>query len=356
MGVPRYFVAGAARADAASPVVAHALDAFFLQGTVASQEWVVGLDDGGLLTAQRVEPRSELRPSVQAAVAFHEATGRRGGVLVAEQLHLFEAHVLARAPDLPGINDPLYLQGCLIGPLDPNTTRLTRQQGQLTITRADLLHGLVLGAPAAFHHDDTVMGRTARTFHALLPGDRDDQIKRGYGGVLAYPTTGLDPQLGGPGNEPLINEMLYSVLKAVWRDVAFESPPPARHPDQLPVPNRSSHDRWLIADGFTIRGDRATRKKPGPLGWFIQGEAQQLPSQGTTDVFMALAREALTLLPSWPPARIGLLMTGLQSGSAEREREHAPAAPNWREAWIRRFLEEQQWRDNVAEEEGMGQK
>ena len=348
MGVPRYFVAGADRPEAAAPVVAHALDAFFLQGTVATQEWVVGLDDAGLLTAQRVEPRSELRPAVLAALAFHEATGRGLGVLVAEQLHLFEAHVLARAPDLPGINDPLYLQGCLIGPLDPQSTGLTRQQGQLTITRADLLHGLVLGAPTAFHHADTVMGQTARTFHALLPGDRDDQIKRGFGGVLAYPCSGLDPQLGGPGNEPLINEMLYSVLKAVWRDVAVESPPPARHPDQLPVPNRSAHDRRLIADGFTIRGDRAIRKKPGPLGWFIQGDAQQLPAQGTTNAFMALAREALTLLPSWPPARIGLLMTGLPPESSDGER--APAAPTWREAWIRRFLEEQEWRDKVSEE------
>jgi hypothetical protein len=348
MGAPRYFVASGTPAVAASSNVAHALDAFILRDAEATQEWVVGLDDDGRLTAQRVAPRDLLRPAVQAALAFNEAAGQRTGVLAAQEVHLFELHLLARAPDMPGINDPVYLQGCLIGPLSARSTGMTRQEGQLTATRADLLHGLVLGAPAAFQHADNSSGRVTRSFHALLPGDRDERIRRGYGGVLAYPATGLDPQLGGHGNEHLVDEILYSVLRAVWRDVALESPPPARDPDQLPVPSESAYHQRLIADGFRIKGNRAVRRRPGPLGWFIEGESRRLPTQGNTNAFIALAREALVLLPSWPPPRIAQLMT--DPPPDPREEPQAPVAPpRWREGWINRFIEAQDNRGAEAE-------
>jgi hypothetical protein len=348
MGAPRYFVASGAPSVAASSTVAHALDAFILRDAEATQEWVVGLDDDGRLTAQRVAPRDLLRPAVQAALAFNEAAGQRTGVLAAQELHLFELHLLARAPDMPGINDPVYLQGCLIGPLSARSTGMTRQEGQLTVTRADLLHGLVLGAPAAFQHADNTSGRVTQTLHALLPGDRDDRIKRGHGGVLAYPAIGLDPHLGGYGNEHLVNEILYSVLRAVWRDVALENPPPARDPDQLPVPSESAHHRRLIADGFRIKGNRAVRRRPGPLGWFIEGESRPLPTQGTTSAFIALAREALVLLPSWPPARIAMLMTD-PPPSPSPPPEAPVVPPHWREGWINRFIDAQDHRRDEAE-------
>lgn len=363
MTFPRYFVASVDDGTAATipTAVEHALDVFVIQCRGAAREWVVGLGDDGKLTAQPVEPRIGLQPAVQAQLTFHEAAGQPSRPLAVESLYLFEAHLLAHAPDLPGINDPIYMDGTLVGPLTTGNERLVRRTGKLTVTRGDILHGLVVGAAAPFLHADTATGRTARTFHAFLPGDRREVLRQGHGGVLAYPSMGLPPALVGSGNEPLVDEILCNVLRAVWSDVAREHPPPLREPDDVPVPSRSVHEMQLVSEGFTIKGNRAVRKGPGRLGWLFGVERRRLPLQGNTKLFLSLAKEALELLP-WPlpritaltgrpPTRPGPPAAAAPPGAASQSSEVAwDASAAWREDWIRRFTEAQDRRRKLQEE------
>lgn len=367
MSLPRYFVAHVDdEAERTHPAaVAHVCDTFIIQARGGAREWVVGLSDAGKLTAQPLRPGTKLRRTVKTQLAFHEAAGRSSRRLVAESLYLFEAHLLAHAPDLPGVNDPLHLHGELVGPFDVDTETIARRPGCLTVSRADVLHGLVVGAPAAFLHADTVMGRTTRTFHALLPGDREEILSQGHGGVLAYPLMGFDAGLAGPGNESLVDEILYSVLKAVWRDVARENPPAIRQPDELPVPSRTAHELELISDGFTIEGDRAVRKGKGRMSWLLGAERRRLPPQGNTNKFLSLAEEALELVPGWPVPRITALTARVPTEAPKPDKVspstggHAEAAARrsrdaWSEDWIRRFTEAQDERQRLKEESKRG--
>lgn len=346
MPLPRYFVASTG-GESTEPIwteVSQALDAFVVETGAGRQEWVVGLDDRGLLTAQTVEPRGRLRPAVQSQLAFHEAAGRACRVLPLESLYLFEAHALAHAPDLPGVNDPLLVHGTLVGPIGDSDGK--RISGQLTVTRADILHGLADSAGAAFLHADRLTVKVARSFHALLPGDREESLRQGHGVVLAYPLlAGEAALLAGPGNEAVVDEMLYRVLKAVWRDVARESPPPERHPDDLPVPSRSAHEWKLMSQGFTISGNRAVRKKKGRLRSFFGAERRRLPPQGHTDLFLQLAQEALRLLPLHPLRinALGARVPRRQPPVQSREAAWA-ASVEGREHWIQRFIDAQDQR------------
>jgi hypothetical protein len=333
-------------------LVVDALDVFALPDGV---EWVVGRGEDGELSAQPVEPRATLRPAMQSQLAFHENGGRQGRVVPARTLHLFEAQMIEHTPDLPGVNDPVLLHGTLLGPFGDRTAAAARTPGHLTTTRGDLLHGLVKGGASSFLHADRLTGKSTRTLHALLPADREERLRLGYGAVLAYPCLDVGPGLVGPGNEAVVDEMLYGVLAAVWRDVAREWPPPAREADTLPVPSRAAHEWRLTEQGFTIEGDEAVRRRPG-AGWrsLFSAERLRLPPQGHTDVFLALAQEALQLLP-WAPPRIDALGALVPVSSAAPPASSPmlpPGAPTprpglssmpatVREDWLRRFIEAQ---------------
>jgi hypothetical protein len=85
--------------------------------------------------------------------------------------------------------------------------------------------------------------------------------------------------------------------------VARESPPPARDPERLPVPSRTAREEQLIAQGYTIVGDRAVRRRKGRWRSLLGSERRALPPQGNTDIFLELAAELFEKLP-WAPARI----------------------------------------------------
>jgi hypothetical protein len=352
MSLPRFFVAAgdAPLAVTLPGAVTHALDVFVLKGL--EQEWLVGSGNDGALTAQPVEPRRALPKTVQAQLSFHEACGLPVRIVPARSLHLFEAHLLAQAPDLPGINDPVFVHGNLLGPLGDPTRQAMRVAGHLTLTRMDVLHGLVGGAATAFRHADRSTGTATRTFHALLPGDRPERLRRGEGAVLAYPLS--DPELGGEvtGNEALVDELLYGLLRAVWQDVAREYPPPQREPDRLPLPSRSVLERELVSDGFTINGNYAVRPRAGLMGRLLP-ERRWLPAQGDTNGFLALAQEALTTLPWWPRPRIEALVAPWPRPapralpSTEKPRGEPPAG--WKQDWIQRFIQAQEERERGKE-------
>jgi hypothetical protein len=360
---PRYFVPTGKHTEMSVPsVVAHVFDAFLMKGRGLEREWMAGLDEKGGVTAQLAEPRAELRPAIQAQLAFNEASGRRIRPIEAESLYLFEAHSLAHAPDLPGVNDPVFLQGNLVGPLLAGGAGMAKIAGKLTVPRAEVLHGFVRGAEFAFVHADAVTGRSVRTFHALLPADRHEALRQGHGAVLAYPVMAADSSLYGPGNEAVVDEILYNVLAAVWRDVAREAPPPARKAEDLPVPSRPAHESRLISQGFTITGNRAVRRRGGRLRSFFRAERRRLPPQGHTDLFLKLAQEAVTLLPWLAVSNVGALASGWPAASDVGASRRPPVllgdppdpslSPSLvaREDWIRRFLEAQDDRQRRREQ------
>ena len=75
-----------------------------------------------------------------AQVSFHEVAGGSRRLLRAAELYLFELQLVEQAADRPGFDDPVHLYGTLLGPLSPaGLGEVT--EGQLTVTRADLLEG-----------------------------------------------------------------------------------------------------------------------------------------------------------------------------------------------------------------------
>jgi hypothetical protein len=114
------------------------------------------------------------------------------------------------------------------------------------------------------------------------------------------------------------------------------------------VPSRAAHESRLTARGFSIEGEAAVRRQG--RGWraLFATERRRLPPQGDTDVFLALATEALRFL-SVTPLRLDVL------GADRRPPAPPPAAPpplrgEWwttaagREEWMRRFIEAQERR------------
>ena len=302
MALPRFFVprAGAVPEGRGRDPVAVLLDVFAIQATGAPpEEWVVGLDDRGLLVAQPREPEEQRPPAVRADLVGNEGGRGRARVLAVESLHLFEVFGIDRMPDVPGLDDPVCLHGALLGPLvpGPEARLCQRMEGQLTVSRGDVLHGLIAGARDAFVHFDRVTDRSMRTMHMLLPGARLEELSRGCGAVLAYPVLGADAAVVGPGNESLVDEILNDLVTAVWREI--------------------DHDRAVAR-----RGSR--------LFSFLGGGRRALPPQGTTDDFLRLAAEALESFPGWPVPRAEELSARVRRATGRpspRPKAPPPAAP-----------------------------
>jgi hypothetical protein len=314
MSAPRYFTA---RSDASPETasfdeIAHALDVFVVERDGAAPvEWVVGLDAAGTLVAQVLERERTLCPAVRAQLIFHEQSGRRARTLGWEAFHLLEVGGIESVPDVPGADDPVQIHGTLVEMPPPDRGQPRRVEGQLTVTRGDILHALVMGARDAFLYADAGTGRAARTFHMLLPADRPDELTRGRGAVLAYPVLGRDTGVVGPGNEALVDEVLYQLLNAAWQDLVAEDPFGETPEREIPVPSRALVKQRLLTAGFRIEGSQVIPPGGGLLSRL--GLAPSLPREGTTDEFLLLAEEVIETLPGWPPERIRALASRVRS-------------------------------------------
>jgi hypothetical protein len=319
VGLPRYFVprAGGAPEDASGEII-HVLDSFTLTFGRSSAEWIVGVDVAGNVVPRRVDPVHPVPVpvSLRRQVAFHEVSGGAHREIELDTLFLFEMRLLEQAPDCPGVNDPVFLYGALVGPLFPGSRNgsapIARIEGQLTVTRGDLLAGLVTGAPWAFRCPDANNGRMAYTLSLLTGADRVDVAEAGGCGVLIYPLIGVDADLYelAPGNEDMVSRVLYDVLFAWWTDAARDAPPALRTADGLPVPSRAQHEQHLVSEGFEIKGGKAVRSRQGWTGGlpgFLGEERLTLPPEADTDGFLDLAAEALRDAREWPsPAVLAL--------------------------------------------------
>jgi hypothetical protein len=257
-------------------------------------EMVMGTDGNGRLRAVDASARRELPTRAQAQLAFHEVASNRTLTIDAGELYLFDLQMVELLRDAPGLNDPLYLYGALRGPypgaLDTETAAV---EGQLTVSRGDLLAGLIDGVERAFHYERSSSG--ARLVHALLPGETADVIDAGRGLVLAFPLAPMS-MLGGFANDLVAAQIFHDVLVAMRAEL--------RVAGALPIPNRKALEEQLDAEGWTIEGDTATRLADRGVVASLLGRGQErraLPRQGTLEEFVAEATAMLARMGAPSP-------------------------------------------------------
>ena len=256
------------------------------------RELIVGSELGGALRVVEAT-RDELPPRARAQLAYHDvAASGRVLELACEELYLFDLQVIEMLPDAPGLNDVLYLYGAIRGPWPAVLGRPAAAiDGQLAVTRADLLSGLVDGVARAFTYAPTPAG--SRCVHALLPGESAAEIDAGRGVVLALPLVPawtLDAEVP---NDRVAAQVFYDVASAVRADLDDQGP--------LPTPDRAALEHKLRAEGWQIDGDRATRaKRGGVLGSLLAKDERALPRQGTLEDFVAEATALLARMPGMP--------------------------------------------------------
>lgn len=318
--LPRYWVSRAGAAGVpplnASVEAEHVVDSFRAgSGPAADREWVVVAGHDGRLAAVPDEQRNTLPGRAQEELTRYElGGGRRHRRIDAGELFLFNLQLLEQPANSPGLDDPVYLYGTLFGPLPTAGEGTVRGvEGQLTVTRADLLDGLYHGAQYAFDYPcPGAVGSRQRCFHLLLPADTEPEIHRGRGLVLAYPLLPPDLPFTDPGNEMLVEQLLYDVLVSLRDDMGREN---VLHPLRgrtLPVPSRYMLEQQLAVEGYEIRGNTAVRKAPrgegfggflGTVFGALMSERLDLPPEGSADDFLRLAWEALNGLRNFPGPR-----------------------------------------------------
>jgi hypothetical protein len=336
VSTPRYFVPHAASPVESAPCdaseVVHAVDAFLLEPAhLGESEWFVCTDVVGQLHLIPGSERARLPASVQAQLAHHEvASGRPPRRLAAAELFFFATELVEHPADAEGFNDPVYLYGTLTGPWPGDN--VLRTHGQLTVTRGDVLAGFAYGEQDAFHYVKDAESRDApRAYHALLPGDRAEQLARGQGLVLAYPAVPSELQTHHAANGAQVATVLHAVLSQLQEDARANKGPLGLTALNLPVPSRAMAVADLELRGYEVKGDVATpRPTKGGLvgklsGWF-QAEAVRVPREAPPTEFLELARRVSTLLPGWPTETERTLRAHVHAGPVP-VRPKVPSAP-----------------------------
>ncbi|MEP7339144.1 MAG: hypothetical protein ABI977_15515 [Acidobacteriota bacterium] len=314
--LPRYFLSRVDAQSAGNAVQppAHVVDCFSVNNRhLNAQEWIVATDSLGSLQALPDGNRGDLPAQVQTELSWQEIAGFQKRQLEASEFFLFYIQLLEQITEAPGLNDPVYLYGTLYGPY-PAATPAQGIEGQLTVTRADLLAGLADSAAYAFRYANSGADQESprRCFHLMLPADREEEIRQGRGIVLAYPLLPPELILNDVANEQFASRLLYDTLSALKADIAEEQ---ANHPLRnvtLPVPSRPQLEQQLQTEGYEIKSNTAVKKTKSDGGakgliasvfGALLNDRLELPHEAGTDEFLEIAQLALKALPGWPTAR-----------------------------------------------------
>jgi len=373
VNLPRYFIPHAATpAEPVTPdaaAIVHVVDTFRLESTqVLEPEWLVGVDALGNPHVVPASERGLLSATALSQLAHHEvASGRTPRRIAASELYFLAVELVEHPANAEGFNDPVYLYGHLSGPWPGAAPQ--RVPGQLTVTRGDVLAGLVHGAREAFHYAPTPESPAApHGHHALLPGDRPDVLASGRGLVLAWPAVPPELQVGNASNGPMVSRLLHDVLTQLQEDATEHQGPEALIRMELPVPSRAMAIAELELRGYEVKGDVAVlrRQHPGLLtrmAEWLRAEKVKVPREAGTAEFLDLARQALAALPGWPTETERALRARVRPGggvpaspavphavaSAPRPLPpRAPPRPPRPEDWMRDFLAEHQARQPQA--------
>jgi hypothetical protein len=266
-----------------------------------------------------------LPQELQSELAYQELiASSTGRFLHLREFYLIGARYLDQPAQAPGINDPVQLYGTLYGPYrGVQDTAIDLFEGQLTLTRADILDAMVRGAPHAFRYPSpSGENRNApRCLHMALPLDREDVIKDGRGVALTYLMMPSDLMLSDASNELLAAQMIYELLSACKQDLRKEN---LQHPlvtTDLPVPSRPVLERQLQAEGYVIQGEEAIKQTASTstfTGFLasvfgVNEKRLKLPKEGRLEDFLRLAHVATQSLPGWPTPRALALRQRLES-------------------------------------------
>jgi hypothetical protein len=346
VALPTYFIASSDRtARSAEPpdisASTHIVDVFrTAEGGERSNEWVVTVDALGSLQAFRCDERAAFPQALQSELAFQELISSNASrVLHVREFYLIGARYLDQPAQAPGVNDPVQLFGTLYGPYrNVQDFAINALDGQLTLTRADLLDALLRGAPHAFRYPSpSGENRNApRCLHMALPLDREEAIADGRGVALAYLLMPADLMLSDAANEVLAAQMIYELLSAFKQDFRKEAP---QHPlvgIDLPVPSRPILERQLQAEGYVIQGEEAIKQsaKPSTFTGFLASvfgvneKRLKLPAEGRLEDFLRLAHITLQALPGWPTPRAAALRQRVGSLNPAPERPVPRPAPS----------------------------
>jgi hypothetical protein len=343
--LPRYFI-GRSNAsphdDSAGEFLPpdHVIDSFFIGGRhLVERELAVAVDSLGNLQALLLDDVDALPATARTELAYHEMSGAGGQrrLIEATEVFLFRLDLLEQPAGAPGWNDPVYLYGSLYGPWPAtDQNQAAGIEGQLTITRGDLLEGLVRGAGQAFRYSGKNAGssRDLRCFHLTLPGDREEEIRRGSGIVLAYPLFPTELIVTDCSNEFVASQLLYDILSSLKEDLEQERIVHFLRSKVLPVPSRMSLEQQLMVQGYEINGDVAVKKAEAGGGFQgllatvfgpLMSERLELPPEGAVDDFLNLAVDTLNSLPGWPHPRNVALRSCVKPVPAEAYRNYSAA-------------------------------
>lgn len=342
--IPRYFAGrpDASRDDLPAEIdPTQVIDNFFVSGRVLTdQEWAITVDPYGRLQGWVINDKNVLAPELQSQLAYNDVACASGvRCLDTRRFYLFHMQLLEQPADAPGINDPIYLYGTLYGPYpECGAEPSPGIDGQLTVTRADLLDGIVNGAQFAFRTaPDGGSGPAVRTFNVLMPGDRDEEIASGNGLVMMYPLHPAEMIHAGVQNEIIISQLLYDVLASLKEDVTRQKINNPLRNTVLPVPNRFVMEQDLISQGYKIKNGVAIRSKLVSTNQFsgvlasvfgdMAADRLELPPEGSVDDLIEIARDCIYRLPGWPPQRTVALRNRCKTASSDVRARASMAAP-----------------------------
>lgn len=238
-------------------------------GTQQIEELVVGVDRAGALCCVRRDDPA-LTARAQRELHSHEllsSSARRaaGRALGAERLFLFDMELVEQAGSGGELNQPVFVYGTLLGPLLPGAAP-ARHKGQLTLTRADVLEGLLLGQDWPFLYADEP-GRERRHHHAFLPGGRAEELAAGRDLVIGYPRVPQDLSVGDPENAAVVQLLVGELAAAIRADL-----------------------------------ERSERAQNTLSRWFSKQRSLDLavPQSHALSDWLQLAAKALSCLPDWP--------------------------------------------------------
>lgn len=341
---PRYF---AGRPDAGRDTYpseidpTQVIDNFFVGGRlVTEQEWAITVDPYGRLQGWVVSNNNVLAPELQSQLAYSDvACASKIRCLDAKSFYLFHMQLLEQPADAPGLNDPVYLYGTIYGPYpEAGSNPSPGIEGQLTVTRADLLDGIITGTMFSFRSaPEGGSGPPTRTFNVLLPGDRDEDIAAGNGLIMMYPLHPPEMINLGTANEPIVSQLLYDVLSSLKEDLVLQKVNNPLRTMTLPVPNRFVMEQDLMSQGYKIKNGVAIRSKLVSTNQFsgvlasvfgdIAADRLDLPPEGTVDDLIEIAKQCIYQIPGWPPPRTIALRRKSEPVSAEVRARAANCAP-----------------------------
>ncbi|MBI5497744.1 MAG: hypothetical protein HY904_22245 [Deltaproteobacteria bacterium] len=290
---PRFFApSGPPVAIPPPPAQARVVDRFLYE----REPWVSRLDDAGHLHATREDAVRARGGDVVRLLNAHELAGAARTFRI-RGIWLAQFTAIETTLDTPGINDSIELRGRLHGPF-PSGQPFS-WPGRLTVTRAELLDGLVRGLAHAFRVSLSATAEESVVGAVLPGGDLAATVDR-HGVILAYPCGG-DDTWAAAGNQAQVRQFFYALLDQMRAEQAAERPRRLAAA-QVPAPDQAWMEARYRERGYRVQNGTAVRKRSGMVGRFFP-ERVAVAAQGTARDFAVLSQVALGEAEGWPSAR-----------------------------------------------------